>query len=340
MDDTPHQLSYSWDECDFQRDSCPNSPGFDPTENYMNYGRDECQSEFSSGQIARMWAQWNEYRASAQAPVPTPTQPPFQEEPGSPTPSPPACFSERNYVNVEGKGKVPMKDVRVGDMILVAGGKYEPVYSFCKRSVDMIGEYIQVFTSQLEEPLELTGNHLVFIQQGKGHVSVSASRLEAGNVLYHENGPVVVSKIQTVQRSGAYAPYTSSGTIVVNGVLASTYATLPDGILSNDSHELLHFSQTHHRVLCSLFVESCRQETYSDDEGLSPISKVSQDIYNLASTTQYRIVSWLALGIIISGLALLRVLELTNWGIVALLVAVAWRLKHRRQQRGRKQLLG
>jgi hypothetical protein len=38
-----------------------------------------------------------------------------------------------------------------------------------------------------------------------------------------------VTKITTVKRQGAYAPFTESGTVVVNGVVASSYISLQNG---------------------------------------------------------------------------------------------------------------
>ncbi|KAK2590002.1 hypothetical protein QQS21_012320 [Conoideocrella luteorostrata] len=44
------------------KNSCKNQPGMDPIENYMNYGGDECRSQFTPGQIERMHQQWQDFR--------------------------------------------------------------------------------------------------------------------------------------------------------------------------------------------------------------------------------------------------------------------------------------
>lgn len=48
--------------CDASRDSCPNHPGKDPINNYMDYSPDECMNEFTPLQINRLWSMIDEYK--------------------------------------------------------------------------------------------------------------------------------------------------------------------------------------------------------------------------------------------------------------------------------------
>ncbi|PHH63370.1 hypothetical protein CDD81_6067 [Ophiocordyceps australis] len=50
---------------EIDRDSCPDQPGFDPVYNHMHYSQAKCRTEFTPGQIARMHASWERYRAVA-----------------------------------------------------------------------------------------------------------------------------------------------------------------------------------------------------------------------------------------------------------------------------------
>ena len=62
--------------------------------------------------------------------------------------------------------------------------------------------------------------HLVFMTE-KG--AVSASRIQVGDLLMSSPGSAKVTKVGSVQRQGLWAPATESGSIVVNGVVASNY---------------------------------------------------------------------------------------------------------------------
>ncbi|KAJ2975235.1 hypothetical protein NQ176_g5631 [Zarea fungicola] len=60
VDDTPAE-SYPSSGCPVGRDTCA-SPGLDPIYNHMDYSDDNCRSEFTPGQIARMKSSWSYYR--------------------------------------------------------------------------------------------------------------------------------------------------------------------------------------------------------------------------------------------------------------------------------------
>ncbi|KAH6607238.1 hypothetical protein Trco_003551 [Trichoderma cornu-damae] len=58
IDDTPAQASPSIG-CPEGRDSCPEKPGLDPIQNFMDYSYDACYKEFTPGQVDRMMKVWN-----------------------------------------------------------------------------------------------------------------------------------------------------------------------------------------------------------------------------------------------------------------------------------------
>jgi hypothetical protein len=62
VSDTPAERSPAFG-CPIGRDSCARQPGADPVTNFMDYSDDACMVEFSSGQQARMDAQFMAFRA-------------------------------------------------------------------------------------------------------------------------------------------------------------------------------------------------------------------------------------------------------------------------------------
>jgi hypothetical protein len=185
------------------------------------------------------------------------------------------CFSASSTVEIEGKGVVRMEDIKVGDRVRVVGSAttatgqtksiYETIYSFGHRQVDAKAQFLQIHTtttddSQLihQQTLEITPEHLVFVAdlEDKSKVAgrvkpVRADSLQVGDRLVlaatDDETPgsdaAVVTKISTVEKVGLYMPLTSSGTIVVSGILASTYVSLQDEVPSVVSTSALFLSE-------------------------------------------------------------------------------------------------
>lgn len=142
-----------------------------------------------------------------------------------------SCFSSESTVEVLGKGTVTMVNLEVGDKILTRGGQYEPVYAFGHLKADKQAVFRQIYTKQSEEkknPLEATSNHHIFVHTAEGkQKAVPAGTLKVGDILYGADGThETITKITSVTRDGIYAPLTPSGTIVVDGIEASTYVNL------------------------------------------------------------------------------------------------------------------
>eukprot|EP00543_Licmophora_paradoxa_P016641 CAMPEP_0202466194 /NCGR_PEP_ID=MMETSP1360-20130828/67939_1 /ASSEMBLY_ACC=CAM_ASM_000848 /TAXON_ID=515479 /ORGANISM="Licmophora paradoxa, Strain CCMP2313" /LENGTH=539 /DNA_ID=CAMNT_0049090235 /DNA_START=434 /DNA_END=2050 /DNA_ORIENTATION=- len=176
----------------------------------------------------------------------SPTPPPTQTSTMPPTPEPTAassggdfCFSGESTVlvgndNGGGNGfttpvRVPMKELKIGDLVATDRNsnnyKFERVYSFGHRDIDKYTSFLQILPSKLE----LSSDHMVFV---KRRGAIPASTLKVGDQLisgHDANGKettIVIESIQSVVRQGVYAPFTPSGKIVVNGILASNYVAL------------------------------------------------------------------------------------------------------------------
>lgn len=201
-----------------------------------------------------------------------------------------SCFPGDAEVMVKGRGRVRMEDLSIGDMVKVGDGSFEPIYSFCKKDRNSWVEYLQVHIADSEKPLALTPNHMLFINKQFGTQAMEGRHVRVGDSLVLENGALSeVVGIDYERKKGFYAPLTFSGTIVVNQVQASVFATTATGPLSVQSPWLQNIyllSQAHHRLLCRLSWNICKAEGYSTS-GMSRIvewSYIQYERFNRLST--------------------------------------------------------
>lgn len=174
------------------------------------------------------------------------------------------CFSGDTNVVVQNRGTAKMRDLNLGDKVLVSldnDGTYESIYSFGHIDQATPMEYLQFQPSKLE----VTWNHMVLVE-GKGVIPASLVRI--GDIL---SGTGQVTAIRNVKRRGMYAPFTPSGTIVVNGAVASTYVSLDESsVLTFGSFDttlsyqwLAHSFLLPHRIWC-YHLGSCPKAQYDD----------------------------------------------------------------------------
>ena len=165
-------------------------------------------------------------------------------------------------VQVRNKGAIRMSDLQLGDDILVDhNDNFEPVYSFGHRSETEVAEYLLLYPSMLE----VSSDHMVFVET-KG--AIPASMVQVGDKLV---GGASVSTITRVTRHGVFAPFTPSGTIVVNGVLASSYVSFQESnVLKIGSiampisyHWMAHRFHLPHRIWC-YHLKRCETEEYTE----------------------------------------------------------------------------
>jgi hypothetical protein len=132
------------------------------------------------------------------------------------------CFSGSSTVQTR-QGAKSMSELKVQDLVLVASGKYEPVYSFAHHDMSMAAEYLQFLPSKLE----LSKNHMVLVAD-RGFVPASLVKVGDSLITRDQHKRQVVTAIRMVQEQGAYAPFTASGTLVVNDVVTSSYVSFQD----------------------------------------------------------------------------------------------------------------
>ncbi|KAM6934440.1 indian hedgehog B protein-like [Xenentodon cancila] len=200
------------------------------------------------------------------------------------------CFPGDAQVILEGGGTKQMRHLLPGDRVLASSATgshapllYSPVVSFLDRQPD-IAKTFYIIGTDAGHNITLTAAHLIFATdcsgqpsefgweetsqetQGEGRPShgaplrtVFASDVQPGQCVFTSAGEAkwhprrsVVTFVEEQRATGLYAPLTQHGSIVVNGVLASCYASV-------DSHELSHWALAPLRFFYSILGPSQAQ---------------------------------------------------------------------------------
>jgi len=181
--------------------------------------------------------------------------------------SPSACFSPDTTVEVQGKGHVRMVDLQVGDHVRTVSGNFQPVYSFGHKDEHQSVDYIQLYTAHSDKPLELSGQHLVFVDETSylfgiwaQPKAIRADHVQVGDMLLVHGQRYPVTKLGSVTKTGAYMPLTPDGSLLVHyGVHASAYVSGEDtaqSVVDNfafywfSEQNLMHWWLSPYRMLC------------------------------------------------------------------------------------------
>lgn len=154
----------------------------------------------------------------------------------------PTCFPGDATVNVYGRGAMDIASLSVGDSVLVEsaadGLTFAPVLGFLHKVPGTIGmshESVTVVHSQ--GTFRASPNHLAFVlSEGgvRGDMPVSALRPGDQLLVQSASGKGMPSLILSIglesASAGMYAPFTSSGALVVDGVIASNYGAPSSGV--------------------------------------------------------------------------------------------------------------
>merc|ERR1711959_279943 len=101
----------------------------------------------------------------------------------------------------------------------------EPVLGFLHKVSGLAQESMTVAHAQ--GTFRASANHIVFTNRG----DMPVSALRPGDQLLAENSASPILAVgQEITTAGMYAPLTSSGAIVVDGVIASNYGTPSSGM--------------------------------------------------------------------------------------------------------------
>lgn len=128
-----------------------------------------------------------------------------------------SCFGGDALVQTS-LGRVALRRLRAGDLVHTAAG-LEPVVDFM-HSAAVSAQHMLKLT-HARGSLTVSPSHLLFKADG---TAIPAHAVVVGQAL---SPGVVVSEISTTEAKDFFAPMTTSGTLVVDDIMASTYAAVP-----------------------------------------------------------------------------------------------------------------
>ncbi|OSX75398.1 hypothetical protein BU14_0238s0021 [Porphyra umbilicalis] len=170
---------------------------------------------------------------------PTPTAAPPAASPGVPPPPPSptpddddesVCFPADATVTLASGDTVRMDTLVVGDSVAVGGGRFSDVFAFTHADADAMTAFVRLTVAPPAadacaahpSSLRLTAGHYLSVN---GRLA-AASTVVVGDLLRRADGssaPVVAVGVAVA--GGLYNPQTVDGSILVDGIVASTYTT-------------------------------------------------------------------------------------------------------------------
>jgi len=151
-----------------------------------------------------------------------------------------SCFPGSSQIALDDGSFKALSDITIGDRVLVnEHNVYEPIIAFMHGEHEGLFGFlavdVQSTVSNSSSTIFISSDHLMF-DFDSGNARFVKSFHIGDRVQLVENGQLVpgeVINIRPTKQKGFYAPLTSSGTIVVDGVLCSNYAVV-------ENHALAH----------------------------------------------------------------------------------------------------
>ncbi|KAK4524787.1 hypothetical protein GAYE_SCF06G2690 [Galdieria yellowstonensis] len=163
------------------------------------------------------------------------------------------CFTADSKLILDNFQQIQMSSVQIGQQIMTYDTKTHQtkptkVIGWLDRRDDIAVSYLEI-THELGK-LKVSPYHLLGRMDADQHIThIFATDIKKGDkFLFHNTSdtmPSQVTHIRQVNEVGAFAPLTSEGTYLVNGVLASCYAHFA-------SHNMAHVAFAPYRLYYSL----------------------------------------------------------------------------------------
>eukprot|EP01084_Bolivina_argentea_P276209 471265_1 len=145
------------------------------------------------------------------------------------------CFSGDNQMLIkrdDATQNVLLKELRIGDYVHTKDGEWSKVW-FIKEEEASEYEFLKLYFGE-NEYISMTNHHLLYVGDKTEQAMKRADEVTVGDIVFvMRNGTSFVEKEivwieSTISSSGAYAPVTMEGSIVVNNVLSSRYVESPE----------------------------------------------------------------------------------------------------------------
>lgn len=141
------------------------------------------------------------------------------------TANPDACFPSSASVELESGELRYMNDLNIGDSVRVGPNKFSKVFFFGHRHRNEDYRFLRFKVRGVATELVISANHLIYVKE-RG--LVPAAEVDVKDELYLgvDGSTVSITEITTTVSRGLYAPHTTDGDIVVDGILVSSYTNI------------------------------------------------------------------------------------------------------------------
>lgn len=143
-----------------------------------------------------------------------------------------ACFPGEATVELEDGTHLPLRELRVGDSVRSSRYAFTKVIMFSHADREAKTDFIIIEAGSFNRALALSPNHyLPTFRAAEGWKLVAAASVRVGDLIINGTAEdrtdehLEVTAVTRTRMSGLFNPQTASGSIVVNGVYASTFTT-------------------------------------------------------------------------------------------------------------------
>jgi len=142
-----------------------------------------------------------------------------------------SCFPADATVQLSSGQETTMRQLQVGDRVLTKDGSYSEVYLLSHQNPNVIAKFVTI-TMENAQHIDATARHFVYTSpKCDGSVEqIYASAVKEGMCMFTRSHAQArqqllrVASVTFTTKTGVYNPFTMDGSIVVNGIVASSHS--------------------------------------------------------------------------------------------------------------------